>query len=454
MNCPVCNKGPLLLGAENVVRLKTSKGRDTILEASQIRNASVVVEVGDLIHVDCRAKFTNKKTLELILKGGQLEPRTPSTRSSVTEHFNFQTHYIYCGNTVQCRDPKLPRLDDSFSEVRTLAFDKSIDNDICKRTYGWGKEVRDRVNLAVADLHACDAIYHRSCQINLKTGRDKPQKVQVTMDKRPRKVGRPVDPIKEEAFQKTVDYFKDNDEEQFSVSSLTSYMRQCLPDGYEPYENRTLKAKLYHIFGDEIVISTVGGKADIVTFKARATTILHDYHKQSQQKLDEHDEKLLIIKTAAKLLKSDIKSVDSSMKYYPSAVNIENLHSEEVIGFLPETLQTLLQGVFAGKNHDLKVAAIGQAIMQSSRPRGIIAPLQISLGVQLHHHFSSRFLIDTLEKLGFCKSYTEVGNYQKSAAVQQEVVVDVDTCAGEFLQWAADNVDHNIVTLDGACQDI
>jgi len=46
-----------------------------------------------------------------------------------------------------------------------------------------------------------------------------------------------------------------------------------------------------------------------------------------------------------------------------------------------------------GKGVQTKIASIGQAMMQAARPRVLLAPLQIGLGVQLHHHFSSHFLL-------------------------------------------------------------
>ena len=45
-----------------------------------------------------------------------------------------------------------------------------------------------------------------------------------------------------------------------------------------------------------------------------------------------------------------------------------------------------------GKELEIKIASIGQAIMQEDRPRVLFAPLQVALGVQLHQH-------------GFCCSY-------------------------------------------------
>lgn len=61
----------------------------------------------------------------------------------------------------------------------------------------------------------------------------------------------------------------------------------------------------------------------------------------------------------------------------------------------------------------LKISAIGQAIAQCSRPNSVIAPLQIGLGVHVHRSFGSRCLVDTLNRLGFCCSYSEVKKLEK-----------------------------------------
>ena len=66
------------------------------------------------------------------------------------------------------------------------------------------------------------------------------------------------------------------------------------------------------------------------------------------------------------------------------------------ISFLPELLILLLDTFIFGVDKKLKIASIGQAIMQGTRPRVLIAPLQLGLAVQMHHNFGSRFLIDLL----------------------------------------------------------
>ena len=85
--------------------------------------------------------------------------------------------------------------------------------------------------------------------------------------------------------------------------------------------------------------------------------------------------------------------------------------------------------------------------MQGSRPRGIQAPLQIGLGVQLHTKNASRNLLDSLHSMGFCWSYNEARKFERNGAISQGT--DIPFSEKQFIQYSADNVDHNICTLDG-----
>ena len=78
-------------------------------------------------------------------------------------------------------------------------------------------------------------------------------------------------------------------------------------------------------------------------------------------------------------------------------------------------------------------------------------PLQIALSVQMHHLYRSRFLIETLSAMGLSSSYQEVLRFEKNAAdVMASNILGTDLCKNEsMLLFAADNVDHNIITIDG-----
>ena len=150
-------------------------------------------------------------------------------------------------------------------------------------------------------------------------------------------------------------------------------------------------------FLEIVVLSGIDGKSDIVTLKKGVLSIVHSFYESSNE-LSDVDKKKMIIETAAKLIKDDINSLKSSREYYPSCTDISS--TPKNLEFLPDSLKMLLVNMLPG-NSDTKIASIGLSIVQCCRPKGVLAPLQIGLGVQLHHHFESRFLIDTLNSLGF-----------------------------------------------------
>ena len=212
----------------------------------------------------------------------------------------------------------------------------------------------------------------------------------------------------------------------------------------EAYSPVHMKRKLTEHFGNDIIITDIQGIPNVVTFRRTATSILQAFY-QRQKSDDPESEKLELIATVAKLIKSDIQSKEPSMSY-PKVCDLSS--REKNVEFIPHSLQLFLRQIVSGKDSDLKGASIGQVIMQSARPRISICPMQIGLGVQLHHHFASKFLIDTLYSFGFCSSYAEVQIFQSSAAVTQGTDI-LGFTPGRFIQFVADNVDHNIRTLDG-----
>ncbi|KAK3880068.1 hypothetical protein Pcinc_015407 [Petrolisthes cinctipes] len=132
---------------------------------------------------------------------------------------------------------------------------------------------------------------------------------------------------------------------------------------------------------------------------------------------------------------------------YPSTKSLE---LDSALSFVPETLRTLLNGRFVGKETSRKIAAIGQAIVQAARPRAVVAPLQLGLAVQAHHMYRSQFLVDTLHGMGFASSSKEVLRFEKNAAdsVAPDTLVDDIDVLDMTLLFAGDNVDHNILTID------
>ena len=95
----------------------------------------------------------------------------------------------------------------------------------------------------------------------------------------------------------------------------------------------------------------------------------------------------------------------------------------------------------------IKIALINQTMLQGTRPRVLLAPLQVGFGVQLHHLYASHFLIDTIHKHGFCCSYNEVYHFEQNAVLSYGI--DILNYSILFVQYVyiADNIDH-IKTLE------
>ena len=230
------------------------------------------------------------------------------------------------------------------------------------------------------------------------------------------------------------------------MADLTQKMGEFLEEtGVELYSAVYIKSKMQDHFKDKIVITTIHVIDNVVNFKQTAQSVINEfYYKPREENYEE--ERKRIIETAAKLIKDNIKSIDVCSDVYPSSTEVSD--TEEALNFIPSLLQNFLRTLFTGKVGDLKIASVGQEIMQAVRPRMLKAPLQIGLGVQMHHHFSSKFLIDSLNAHGFCASYKTVANYEKCDTVAQGTDIP-EYSPQHFVQYAADNVDHNIRTLNG-----
>ena len=258
------------------------------------------------------------------------------------------------------------------------------------------------------DLHAADSVYHQTCSVNFRTGKGIPKQFSSNYEKDAKKAkqGRPVDAVKNSAFAKVILYLEANDEEQATVSDLVQITSEAL-DGTneEPSSTVHMKTKLQEHFGDKIVITSIYGKSNVGTFRQTAASVIDEFYCNPRPK-DTEEERQRIIETAAKLIR--IKNIDVSSDVYPTSAVMSDV--EEALKFIPDLLKSFLELLFVEKDIKLKLASMGQAIVQAVRQRVILAPLQLGLGV--HHHFSSKFLIDSLNSRGFYASYKTVQKYE------------------------------------------
>ncbi|CAC5377771.1 unnamed protein product [Mytilus coruscus] len=205
-------------------------------------------------------------------------------------------------------------------------------------------------------------------QLNFRTGKQMPQTIATTPEDNLKKrktsySGRPKNDTEEHGFQ-AIMLKIEKDQKQISIANLVREMEKIF--GVEnTYSVVLMKKKILDYFGKSVLFTEEEGKPNILTFRDNISSILHTFCNR-RGKENKEEEKKSITSTAAQLIKEDIKLITSKDIIYPSA---EEMESE---------------------------TSIGHAIIQATRPRSVIAPLQIGLGIQMHHHFGSRFLVDTL----------------------------------------------------------
>ena len=131
------------------------------------------------------------------------------------------------------------------------------------------------------------------------------------------------------------------------------------------------------------------------------------YH-QSQKRLTLEKEEDLIISTATRLLTADVKVKGGDKSTYPLYQTISS--SDENLVYLLQSLRLFLETFIAPIDDATKVAALCQALIQTARPKALLTPLQIALGVQMHHLTSFRLIVDALNALGFSARMLKYAN--------------------------------------------
>ena len=61
-------------------------------------------------------------------------------------------------------------------------------------------------------------------------------------------------------------------------------------------------------------------------------------------------------------------------------------------------------------------------MVYSTRPRSVIPPIPIGVGIEMDHIFGSKWLINKLSLLGFSVSYDEVNRYKQSVIENNNII--------------------------------
>ena len=198
--------------------------------------------------------------------------------------------------------------------------------------------------------------------------------------KKKAKLGRKKDLTTDKVFEELTILLENNYDTQITLYDLISKMEERLQNSSSAaYSRMYMTKRLKEHFGENIVFTNLPGKKTVITFRKKASSIIHDFYK-AQRCEDSEIEKLRLIRTAAELIKADAKMISSDLTQYPDS---DDICIDKGIDFLPDSLKAFLQCLIKSKNEisaKVKIASIGQCLLQAMRPVGIQAPLVLGCG--------------------------------------------------------------------------
>ena len=96
------------------------------------------------------------------------------------------------------------------------------------------------------------------------------------------KKGRPVDIAWAEAFTQAVRYCAENDK-QITITDLCEKLNEYL-NGDTPYTEKYVRMKLEIHFGEDVILTGILGKRNVVTSRSTAEKILERFLKSAKEK--------------------------------------------------------------------------------------------------------------------------------------------------------------------------
>ena len=425
----------------NRVILTQEKAIDKINANNKKRGTNISVDVGSVVHKKCRERFNNQKYIDSYKRKNVNEEKiaVKRLRSNNSQDFKYASHCLFCESIAVDENSERHK---KVHRVSTWNCQNKIVLHCNERGDKWATEVNSRIKFAI-DLPAKDALYHKQCSDNFRTGRYIPIKFRKPSDddEERRHVGRPTDEVKRDAFENLMDDFENNDE-TITVKELIERMGTMCET---PYSYPKMISKLSEL--ENILISRKGKEQNIVTSKLSASKVLKNFHlrKESITGEDEDVWKREIIYTAARLIRAEIDEVKEDRIFYPDISDIGII--EKQINYVPFYLRTFLREIFTHRKTDMetRIAAIGQSIMQQHRPRSLMAPMQFALTMKAHDDCPG--LINDLFKSGFCLSGDEAILFKTCAASDSPDPFSL--MRGKFGHIIGDNFDHNKITLTG-----
>ena len=378
------------------------------------------------VHENCRKWYNNKRRIES-------EPSKAKKSKRLNQGFEWKTDCFLCGAICDSKHGKGKVRSAATMEIKET-IERSCQGRLEKKANdNWAIEVQGRIKSCI-DFVAAESKYHTDCFARFT--QQKEMKSSENLQS-----GRKVNIDMKECFEKTCQWLE-SELVFHSVIEVQEKMKEF--SGKEDvYGVQYLKSLLTKKYEDHVAFCNEPGRENIVYFKDMSDYLIKGLYRERKTKVNTEEEEteneaIKIQAVAAKLIKDEIRRCDYKNDVYPSVNDMKNLDWSPPL--LKQFLKYLVQS-------ELKQESLAQCIVKAAK-RNTIPPLLLGIGVDLDQTIGSKWLVRHLSKLGFSITHDEVTLYRQSVL---EAQVEPITGIPEdlFIQWSADNVDHNVATLDG-----
>ena len=422
MECLICgSKKPKLIQSTRV---------QSFQEASEQRGdgLSEKLPAGELhftCHKNCISTYCSKHHIERCLRKRKMEtsdaPSPKKLRGNCT--FNFLHDCFFCGqectvsrprkNPSRWREAYLCRTSD---EGKTTSK-KAILRCAHERNDAWGREVAFRANLAVSDLHAADARYHRDCLARFFTNR-------------PSAGGSSTEAC-DSAFDELLTQMSMDFTRIWNSVELHSLYSEL---GGTLLSRRSLIKSVQEHFHSNLLVLSSPGVASILVFRGKASDHLRIVE-------DAEDDCDAAISKVAKRIRQECQQVKTDGNTYATRISMNSALAE-----CSNSLLTLLSEISPKLDSTVQAAMIGNIVMSVVNSRATC--LQISLGVLLNQ---KRKLVDQFHDFGVTSSYNELRRFKISCAstMANSPRLGLFDSKKGLVQVVADNYDTEISSQNG-----
>lgn len=383
-----------------------------------------------IVHRYCRNDYTKPSSVQKEKRqyekmSSEQSVLSPKKRLRSQGLFDYESTCFFCEESIPDFQKKKTG---KIRKVLDSAFQDKVKMYAESRNDKTGRQVISRI--CSVDLKAVGAAYHRNCWATFR--RD-------NIHSAP---GRTPSEEIFEGMKLVYDYLEGNDDCQFSLKELfkvSGLQGKC--------SELTMKTKLIEHFGDRIIITCTQNRVPVVCFRNRSEKIIYDRWYDERMKSEEEEE-LRIMKKAGEIVRKHVESAVYENTSYPSA----SCFFDDVHEFIPKPLQVFMEIVTSKRNQNQnnalkrKTDVLSHCLIALVKPRSFMSPIMLGIGSYIHQNIGSKTLINLLSNLGLCSSYHDVSVLETSVVMSPEPKIK----PGSFVQFAFDNCDFNVNTIDGS----